>query len=114
MNDMNEIPASTWDLLPAAVRESLIKETPNHQGQFMEEYNRKKKTLGIAYLLWFLLGIHYAYIGKWGLTLLMWVTGGGATIWWLIDAFRLPKIVRNSNKDIATEVYQSVKNMWNN
>ena len=112
---MNEIPTSTWDLLPAAVREALNKATPIHQGQFMEEYNRKKKTLGIAYLLWFCLGLHYAYIGKWGLTLLMWLTlvFGVGIIWWLIDAFRLPKLVRNKNKDTATEVYQSLKNMWN-
>lgn len=34
------------------------------QGIFIEEYEKRKKSVGIAYLLWFLVGWHYAYLKK--------------------------------------------------
>ena len=115
MSNMHMIPPSTWDVLPSALREGLSELTPSRQEQFMEEYSRKKKSIGIAYLLWFLLGLHYVYLGKWGVTLLMWLTMCMVIgfIWWMIDIFRIPSMVRSQNMDTATDVFRSLKSMWN-
>jgi hypothetical protein len=103
------IPGSVIDNLPTMVREGLGKLSVSKQEQFLEEYQRKSKSVGIAYLLWFVLGLHYAYVGKWGLTLLMWITLFGLLIWWFIDIFRVPGIVRNHNKDLAVDVFRTMK-----
>jgi hypothetical protein len=39
------------------------------------------------------------------------LTGGGFFIWWLIDLFRLPGLVKNYNKDIATDTMRNLKAM---
>ncbi len=50
----------------------------------------KTKEVGLTYLFWFILGAHYAYLGKWGLQFLFWITLGGLGIWALIDLFLIP------------------------
>lgn len=74
-----------------------------------KKYKDKKKSAGIAYLLWFFLGAHYAYLGKWGMFFLFWFTGGGMLIWWFVDALRMPGMINSANEDIATELFQKVK-----
>jgi TM2 domain-containing membrane protein YozV len=103
------IPASISDNLPTMVREGLGHLAVSMQEQFLEEYRRKIKSTGIAYLLWFILGLHYVYLGKWGLTLLMWLTLYGLLVWWFIDIFRIPGMVRNHNKDVAVDVFRTLK-----
>ncbi len=56
------------------------------------------KDLVTAYLLWAFLGAHYAYVGKWGVQILFWLTLGGLLIWWAIDVFRVPSMVRKANE----------------
>jgi len=81
----------------------------DHQRRaFMEEFYRKKKSMGLAYLCWFLFGLHYAYMGKWGIQILFWLTGGGFLIWFFIDLFRIPGIVRNHNADISVAVMRDI------
>ena len=81
----------------------------NVRQQLMFEANRK--SIGAAYLLWFFLGsfgAHRFYLGKTGtgiaqllLLLLGWLPlflGWAALgIWWLIDAFLIPDIIRVDN-----------------
>ena len=55
------------------------------------------KSSGTAYLLWFCFGLHYAYLGKWGVQFLYWITFGGIGIWALIDLFTLSGRVANHN-----------------
>ena len=64
----------------------------------------KMKSTGTAYLCWFFLGCHYAYLGKWGLQILYWITLGGIGIWALIDLFHIPSIVSNHNLKIAMQI----------
>lgn len=64
----------------------------------------KVKSTGVAYLFWFLLGAHYAYLGKWGLQILFWITLGGLGLWWIIDLFTMPGKVNNYNSDIFRQL----------
>lgn len=69
----------------------------------------KMKSTGTAYLCWFFLGCHYAYLGKWGLQILYWITLGGLGIWALIDLFLIPSKVNNHNLIIANQIDQIEK-----
>ncbi len=99
--------------LPAMVKDELSKMSANKQEQFVEEFKRKKKSLGVAYLLMFIIGGHYAYLGKIGMTILFLLTGGGLLVWFFIDLFRLPGMVKNHNKDMAMEVMRNLKTISN-
>lgn len=62
------------------------------------------KSTGIAYVCWFILGIHYAYLGKWGWQILYWITAGGLGIWAIVDLFLMPSKVGNYNRNIANQI----------
>lgn len=109
MEQTNLIPASIADNLPAMVRNELAKLAAQKQEEFVEEYRRKAKSIGIAYVLWFLLGWHYVYLRNWGVQILFWLTLGGLFVWWFIDLFRVPGLVHNYNKDVATDVLRNLK-----
>ncbi|MBL7559844.1 TM2 domain-containing protein [Olleya sp. YSTF-M6] len=67
------------------------------------------KSSGTAYLCWFFLGCHYAYLGKWGLQFLYWFTLGGVGIWCLIDLFHIPAKVSNHNMIISSQIAEIEK-----
>ena len=63
-----------------------------------------QKSTGVAYLLWFflgVLGVHQFYLGKTGRGLLYLFTFGGLLIGVLIDLFTLPAQVRQVNTELA-------------
>ncbi len=62
------------------------------------------RSVGIAYILFFLVGGHYAYLNKWGYQILFWITLGGIGIWWLIDLFNLSKYVQRHNSYIFEDL----------
>lgn len=64
----------------------------------------KLKSTGKAYLFYILFGCHYLYMGKVGIQILFWITGGGFLIWLVIDLFRIPTIVENHNKQILEKL----------
>lgn len=69
----------------------------------------KVKSTGTAYLLWFFLGAHYAYLGKWGLQILYWITLGGIGIWALIDLFTMSGKVNRHNASIFQQIEEIEK-----
>jgi len=97
--------------LPAMVRNELARLAPNQQLAFLEEYRRKSKSSGVGYLAWILFGWQYAYVRKWGVQVLFWITGGGFLLWWLVDAFRIPSLIRDYNKDVAVEALVNLKSI---
>jgi hypothetical protein len=111
MEKLALVPASIMRGLPAMVRHELVKLPPEKQDEFVEEYRRRKKSAVPAYILWFFLGWHYIYFRKWGLQIIFWLTLGGLFIWWLVDAFRIPSMRRDYNKDIAIDVFRDLKIM---
>lgn len=88
---------------------------------FNQEFEKKKKSPVVAWLFWLFLGglgAHRLYLGKtvsglilMGVTLLTaWFTFGIPTfIWLIIDAFLLPKMIGEKNKEIETEILNQVK-----
>ena len=95
--------------LPLIVRDEVPKLPLMQQQAFLEEFRRRSKNVAVAYILWFLLGCHYAYLGRWPLQLLYWVTLGGFLIWALIDLGRIPTMVMNKNNDVALAVLKDLK-----
>lgn len=67
------------------------------------------KSTGIAYLCWFFIGCHYAYLGKWGIQILYWLTLGGLGIWAFLDLFLIPSKVNSHNFIIARQIDQIEK-----
>lgn len=104
------IPPSIADQLPSMVRNELANMPAQRQQEFIEEYRRKAKSVGVAYLFLILVfAMHYGYLRKWGLQVVFWITAGGAGLWWLIDLFRLNSVVKDYNKDVATDVMRNLK-----
>lgn len=83
-------------------------------------YDARKKSLLIAYLLWFFLpmfGVHRMYAGKWvtGFLMLFFFAVGGALtwvfvgfiplalvgIWWALDAILTYMMIERYNEDLA-------------
>lgn len=95
--------------LPSMVRNEFAKLPAKDQEAFIEEYERKKKYLGSAYVCWLLLGCHYAYVRKWGLQILFWLTCGGLFLWWAINIFQIPKMIGDYNKGLAISVLKDIK-----
>ncbi|WP_420635650.1 TM2 domain-containing protein [Candidatus Palauibacter sp.] len=67
-------------------------------------YSYPLKRRSIAYLLWLVAGFfggHRLYLDRTGTGLLMFFTGGGAVVWWLVDIFLIHRMVRKFNEDQA-------------
>jgi len=94
--------------LPSMVRNELATLPSQKQEEFVEEFNRNKKSLGVGYLL-LILGLHYGYFGNWGLLILFILTGGGLGVWLLIDLFRLPSMIKQHNKDTSMDIMRNLK-----
>ena len=62
------------------------------------------KSKGTAFLMYWFLGAHYAYLGKWGIQLAYWFTLGGLGIWLMVDLFRIGGLVKRYNNLIYEEL----------
>ena len=62
------------------------------------------RTLSTAYLLWFFLGAHYAYLGQWGKQILYYITLGGLGIWALYDLFTMKNKINQFNAPIFEQL----------
>ena len=62
------------------------------------------KSKGTAFLMYWFLGAHYAYLGKWGIQLAYWFTLGGLGLWLVVDLFRIGGLVKRYNNLIYEEL----------
>lgn len=85
-----------------------------NQRIFIDEFDRRKKSKGVAFLLWLLFGWHYAYLKKWGWLILFVLTAGGFFIWWLVDLFRVSKLVDDYNNDLSSEIMRDITLLFGN
>jgi TM2 domain-containing membrane protein YozV len=86
--------------------------TTDQRLMFDHEYEKKKKTMVDAYLLWFFLGgigICKFYLKKTGLGMIYIFTYGLFVVGWIIDAFITAKQVHSMNESIAKEIVLEVK-----
>ena len=68
------------------------------------ELEKQLTTNGNVWLLFFFLGCPYGAVGKWGLQILFWITGGGFGVWAFITMFRVSTLVDNHNRPIRIEL----------
>jgi len=87
----------------------LGKISVDDQLKFQQLYQKKERSLKVAFIcLLFFPCTHYAFMGRWQLQVLFWVTLGGGLVWWLTDFFRLKQLVRNKNHSIQNQVLRDV------
>ena len=103
------------DTLPSIVKTELSKMSEMTQSQFVEEYLRKKKSVGTAYFFLLLcLGMPYGYLGKWGLQWVYWLSWFsmvGGFCWCIYLICTLPNMVKSYNSDVAMAVFRDIKVM---
>lgn len=82
------------------------------QRQYVLSKLSKEKESSIAYICWFVVGVHYFYLGKPIINLLYWITGGGFGIWAIIDLFRIPGLVREYNTNFTHKLVKEAKTLY--
>lgn len=89
--------------IPASLQGIFQNLPVNTQALVWRDYESRKKSGLIAYILWLLFGFHYIYLGRIGLQLIYWLTFGGFGFWAIIDLFRMPGMVGRKNEAILLE-----------
>lgn len=100
--------ARTVRSLPPSVQHVVLQMDPGAQSALFNEYESKKKRTSIGYIFWLFLGWHYIYARQIGLQFAFWFTLGGFGIWWLVDLFRMPSIIRACNEQVARQALQTL------
>ena len=78
---------------------------------FEAEYARRRKNTALYVVLAIIFPIQLVLLGRLGLQLIFWLTGGGMFIWWVIEWFLTPKRVREYNDKVATEIARDLSIM---
>lgn len=113
INRNQPVPALTFldKELPATVREALSKLPPVLRNEFYEEYHIQNRQVGISYLLWLIpppFSCHYLYIRRRFTQILYSLTCGGLFLWWIVDLFRIPKLVEEDNRKTAKRILKKL------
>lgn len=72
-------------------------------------FSYPRKRVWLAYVLWLFtgfLGGHRFYLRRIGTAALQFVTSGGLLVWWAVDAFLLPRYVRQHNEAQAEREHE--------
>jgi hypothetical protein len=101
------VPAKIGAALPESVRAELALMPAAKQDEFRKAYQTQSRSLLLAYLT-SLIYCHYALLGRWAMTGMMFVSLFIAAtlgwIWWLIDLVRMPEMVRAYNHQVAADI----------
>jgi hypothetical protein len=105
------IPPRIAAALPAALRAELAQLPAAQQEAFVRAFRTRSKSLLLAYLT-SLVYCHYAMLGRWAMTgmmfLSLFVAAAVGWIWWLIDLVRMPQMVREHNDRLAAEILDTL------
>lgn len=83
------ISGSNINNLSPMIKYELTKWSAEKQDLFVEEFRRRSRSVGIAYLFLILIfSAHYGYLRKWDIQILFWLTSGGCGFWWFIDLYQ--------------------------
>jgi hypothetical protein len=106
------IPAKVAACLPPSVRHELAGMPKDRQNEFLKAFENQSASLGMAYLL-SLFYCHYGLLGRWAMTgwmcLSLFVAGTIGLAWWLIDLVRMPKMVREHNHRLASDLLHELR-----
>lgn len=83
--------------------------SPESKTYYDNQIKKRKKSIFVCYLLFFLFGWQYAYLRKWGLFWLYILTFGGFGLWLILDLFRIPFLVKKYNDEQEREVMKEIK-----
>lgn len=78
------------------------------------EFEKRKKSTLVTWLLWFFLGGfggHRYYLGKYGTGIAMTLTIGALGFWTFIDLFLINGMLNKKNEEIEAEILQEIKLM---
>ncbi len=101
------IPAPIASSLPSTVLEQLAYLMPEQRRAFLWRYRGQAKSPMVAFFL-LLVGWHYLYLRRRALQALFWLTLGGLSVWWLLDLFRIRRLVQEHNKQVAAGVMRAL------
>ncbi|MDN6242157.1 TM2 domain-containing protein [Corynebacterium variabile] len=108
MTDQNPYPQQT------SYQQSAYQQAPQYDpaamNRAMLQYDDRKKSTGVTWVLWLFLGAlggHRYYLGDTGMGIAMTLTLGGLGFWALIDAFFIPRRLREKNQVIRQQVFAS-------
>lgn len=79
-----------------------------------QEVERRKKSAAATWILWLFLGViggHRFYLENFGRGIAMFLTLGGLGIWYLIDAFFIPRALRRNEENVQQEVLLEIAAM---
>lgn len=98
--------------LPPTVGRAVSMMDPTSQSAFFAEYQKNKKSLATAYILWFFFGFHYVYFRNIKLQIIFWISCcffGIGLIWWVVDFFRMPTIRNEYRSATARQALQTLQ-----
>lgn len=81
-----------------------------NQAEQQAQYDNEKKSEGIAYALWFFLGVlggHRFYAGNIGMGVGMLLTLGGLGIWTFIDVFFIGARIKSHNAEVRNRIFKN-------
>ena len=91
---------------------ALLQGLSEQQKNYVLSAQARQKDTGLAYLFWFLFGVHYFYLNKPVINIIYWLTAGGLGIWMIIDLFRIPGMVKDRNKEFIQDAIKEAKVLY--
>lgn len=91
---------------------ALLQGLTEQQKNYVLSAQARQKDMGLAYLFWFLFGVHYFYLNKPVINIIYWLTAGGLGIWMIIDLFRIPGMVKDRNKEFIQDAIKEAKVLY--
>lgn len=85
--------------------------TENQRRYVLPRYEKRKKDLVTAYLMWLFIGTYYFYLKKPVLNLAIWlcIPLMIGIIWLIVDLFRIPGMVNECNDELLMSLVRESK-----
>lgn len=103
------VPQEVLRKLPRTVREELPTLSADTQRKFLERFQKQRKKLIVAYPLALLYGLSFIYLEETSTGIWYWFTAGGFGIWYIINLFLLPGMVKTHNSIAALKLLAEVR-----
>ncbi len=92
----------------------MLQSLPDNKKNYVLSRQNEFKQTNTAYILWFLFGVHYFYLGRPFINILYWLTGAGLGVWAILDLFRIPKLIRDYNEKALQRILTEANTLYPN